>query len=227
MVRISAISAVQSGSGTTRISSSGVATSLADSFEQVQRLFNAFRAGLRARIVKRHRKIRLRRKGQTLFDQAPGFEVVAQVDRAEVVPQRRARAGRRGQHRGDAGQDRDVEVTPGRRASLNRIKHRCGHGKDTRITRGHDHHLPPLSRQLQGVAGAVKFHPVVGRVFGQARTIRHAGDIGDIAEHIACLAQNGLHIRRHQPLCTGAKPDNAQPPAHGRRPCPCTTMMEK
>ena len=37
----------------------------------------------------------------------------------------------------------------------------------------------------------------------------------------------GSQVERQGIIRAGAKPGYDQPPCHGRRPCPCTTMIEK
>jgi hypothetical protein len=97
-----------------------------------QNLKNAgelMRAAGTARIVEAHGEIAPRGHAQTVFDQGKGFQIVRQVDRAEIMAQRRARRRRRRQHGGDPGQDGDVQsMVMGRR--FQSLEQGRGHGED-------------------------------------------------------------------------------------------------
>src|SRR5450631_2422739 len=69
-----------------------------------QRAGELMRASGGAWIVKRHGEVSLRRQFKSPFHQRPWFQVVAEVDRAEIMAKRRAGARGGGQHGGDAGQ---------------------------------------------------------------------------------------------------------------------------
>ena len=78
--------------------------------QDFQRACELMRAGGGAGIVERHREVGFRGEPKPPFHQRPRLEIVTEVDRAEVVAERRAGAGGCGQHRRDAGQHADIEV---------------------------------------------------------------------------------------------------------------------
>ena len=139
----------------------------------------------------------------------------------------RARAGRGRQHRGDAGQDTQVKAAPMRRAVVHGLENSGGHGKDAGIARRHHNDALARSGHLKGVLRTVYLDPVVAGVQHEARAFRHTGHIGDIAHNVRrlreCIGDFGRdHIRMPR-----AKPRDDNPSGHGRRPWPCTTMIEK
>ena len=80
--------------------------------QEIEGLDDARRPRLRGRIVERKNKIAFGRRLQAPLDDRPGLQVVGERDRAEIVTERRAEAGRRRLHRRDPGRDRDFERAP-------------------------------------------------------------------------------------------------------------------
>ena len=93
------------------------------------------------------------------------------------MAQRRARPRTCGQHRGDAGQDANVEVVPAGGSSSTRSKiaaaiaNTPGSPEETTTTR-------PRLRHLQRVERPVALDPVVAGMAGQAGPLGHPRDIG-------------------------------------------------
>ena len=69
------------------------------------------------------------RRVEAPLDQLPRLQIVGQRQRAEIVAERRAGAGRDREHGGDARHDGDVERAPGLRPALHRLQHRGRHGE--------------------------------------------------------------------------------------------------
>ena len=90
--------------------------------QDFQRALELMRAGGGARIVERHREVGFRGEPKPPFHQRPRLQIVAEVDRAKIMAERRAGAGGGGQHRGDAGQHANVERVQ-RRCFLQRFEH--------------------------------------------------------------------------------------------------------
>ena len=143
------------------------------------------------------------------------------------MAQRRARAGRCSQHGGDAGQNADIQIAPVVGAVLHRLEYRRRHGKDAGIAGRYHHNALALGRHLKRMARAVDLDPVVGGMQRKAGALRHPRDIRNIAHHIRGLRQRVPHFGGDKRLRAGAKPRDQDRAAHGLRPCPCTTMIEK
>ena len=142
------------------------------------------------------------------------------------MPQRRAQPRGGGEHGGDAGQDADVEsVRVG--SPLQRLEKRRGHGKDPRIAGGDDDDAAPPGGHVERMVGAVQFHPVVGRMQGQPVARGDTGDIGDIADDVGRPGNCRAHLIGHKRLIPRPEARDGDPAAHGRRPWPWTTAMEK
>jgi hypothetical protein len=108
----------------------------AQSLEHLRELAGS---AFRARIIHGHGKIAGHCQLQPLQHQIEGFEIVGQVDRAEIMPQGGTGRRRRRQHGGNPGQNPDIQLAPGcriRRGTviLQRLENRSSHGKDPGIT---------------------------------------------------------------------------------------------
>ena len=63
-------------------------------------------------IVERDHKARASRRIEAALDQLPRLEIVGERERAEIMAERGADARGNREHRGDAGNDRDIERAP-------------------------------------------------------------------------------------------------------------------
>ena len=73
------------------------------------------------RVIERDDEAGRGRRVEAPLDQLPWLEIVGQRQRAEIVAERRAGAGRDREHGGDARHDGDVERAPGMRSALHRL----------------------------------------------------------------------------------------------------------
>ena len=181
----------------------------------------------RDRIVERDDKARARRGIETPLDHIPRLQIVGERDRAEVMTERRADAGRDGEHRGDARHDRDVEIAPGRLAAVDLLADRGGHGEHARIAAGHQGDLRALRRVAQRRRSAAALLAVVGGVARLARPRRHAIEIGAIAIERVGGFERGRGLRRQHIRAARTEPHDRERAGHGRFSQPGTRMTEK
>ena len=141
-VAMSAISGRASPSDMVSIRSFGVVTACAKmmvrspqpaSLKHVERAGKAVGPARRARIVDRDGEISLGGEPQPLLDHRPGLQIVGEIDRAEVMAERRTGARCGGQHRGHTGQHADGKVLQFGRG-LQRLEHGGGHREHAGIT---------------------------------------------------------------------------------------------
>ncbi len=80
------------------------------------------------------------------------------------------------------GSDLDIERAPLSGTVFNRLEDRARHGEDAGIAARDQGDTPALGGAGQGGLGTGHFLPVVGGMAGEARMVRHAGDIGVVAD---------------------------------------------
>ncbi len=143
------------------------------------------------------------------------------------MPPRRAEPRRRRLDRADAGHDFDAQALRAL-VLLQSLEHGRGHGEDAGVAARHDNHMAALLGERQGVMRPVEFHAVVAGVAHLARPLRHAVEIGLVADQILRARQGFRDLRRHP--FEGARPQTHHIHAartHGRRPSPGTSSSEK
>ena len=128
------------------------------------------------------------------------------------MAQRRAGPGRRRDHRGDAGNDRDFDI--GSALRLDRLEQGCGHREHAGIARGHQRDRLAFRRQPQGVACAVELFPVVGRVGGLAAAQRDPREIRPVTHQMAGFAQRVFRGRRAVAIVARPQTDDMDAAAH-------------
>ena len=121
----------------------------------------AVRPARRARIVHRNREIGFRGEPQALLDHRPRLQIVGEIDRAEIMAERRAGARGGGQHRGDAGQHADGKLVPLRRL-FQRLEHGGRHREHAGVAGGDDDDLRAFGREPQRLARALQLLAIVG-----------------------------------------------------------------
>ena len=101
------------------------------------------------------------RRVEAPLDQLPRLQIVGQRQRAEIVAERRAGAGRDREHGGDARHDGDVERAPGMRAALHRLQHRGGHGEHAGVAARDDGDVGAIGGMAQRSLSARAFLAIV------------------------------------------------------------------
>ena len=142
------------------------------------------------------------------------------------MAERRAEPRRGGLHRGDAGDDGDVERAPGRHV-LDRLEHGGRHGEDAGIAAGDDRDRSAFGGEHQREPPAVELRAIVARVRALGGLKRQPLEVRPIADDIGRGGDRRRCFGRHPVGRAGAKPDDGHPPAHGRRPRPGTRIIEK
>ncbi|GJE46884.1 hypothetical protein AEGHOMDF_6093 [Methylobacterium soli] len=77
------------------------------------------------------------------------------------------------------------------------------------------------------MAGAVDLDAVVAGMPAQPCALGHAGDVGDVADQVLGRVEGGLRGAGQQARVAGAEADDRDAAAHGRRPSPGTSTIEK
>ena len=80
------------------------------------------------------------------------------------MAERRADARCHREHRGDAGNDDDIECAKAFRSGLNFLAHRCRHGEHAGIAARHDRDARALRRVAQRGGSAAALLAIVGRM---------------------------------------------------------------
>ena len=152
---------------------------------------------------------------EAALDQRPGLEVVGERDGAEVVAERGAGPRRDREHRGDAGNDGEIDRAPRRRPGVDRLAHRRRHGEDAGIAAG-DHRDPGAAgRMVERGAGAGELLAVVGGVAGLAGLCRHAVEIGTVAVEGVGLVERRPRLAGEEAGVARPEADHREPSAHG------------
>ena len=149
----------------------------------------------RDRVIEGDDEARRGRRVEAPLDQLPRLEIVGQRQRAEIVAERRAGAGRDREHGGDARHDGDVERAPGMRPALHRLQHRGGHGEHAGVAARDDGDVGALGGMAQRGLSARAFLAIVGRMPRLVRPHRHAIEI----RRIAVKRVGGRQARRAPP----------------------------
>ncbi len=87
--------------------------------------------------------------------------------------------------------------------------------------------MPAAGRERQRVPGAVDLDAVVAGVPGQAGALGHAGHVGNVADEILRGVERAPGGFRQQARVARTQADDREAAAHGRRPSPGTSTMEK
>ena len=126
------------------------------------------------------------------------------------MTERRAEPRRRRLHRGDSGQHANVEIAPGRLAlstaskTADAIANTPGSPPDTTAT---DAPRPRATAPLR----AIQLDAIVAGEPRLAGALRHARDIGRVADNIFRLLQRGAGVMRQKTRVAGAEPNDIEP----------------
>jgi hypothetical protein len=161
------------------------------------------------------------------LDQLPWLEIVGQRDRAEIVAERGAGAGRDCEHGGDAGHDDDIERPPGVRAGFDRLQHRGRHGEHAGVAARDDGDICPCCRVAQRGLGARAFLAVVGTMTRLAFPHWNPVEIGCVAVKRLGGFKRVARLLREVARIARAEPNDGKPSAHGRPSQPGTSTMAK
>ena len=143
------------------------------------------------------------------------------------MAERRPDPRRHREHRGDAGDDRNVERAPGRGTSLDLLAHRRRHGEHAGIS-ARDHGDPgPACRRRECVPGARRLLTIVRRTAGLAGPDRHPIEIGAIAVDGVGIGEHHACFGGHQARVARPEPDDGETPVHGRGSQPGTSTTAK
>ena len=146
------------------------------------------------------------------------------------MAERRAEPRRRRLHRGDSRQHANVEIAPSRLALLDRLEDGGSHREHAGIAARHDRDDAPRRRARQRLARPIQLDAIVAGEPRLAGALRHARDIGRVADDIFRLLQRGAGVMRQKTRVAGAEPDDIEPALarrHGRRPAPGASTIEK
>ena len=170
---------------------------------------------------------RLRSGVETPLDQVPGFEIVGERKRAEIVTERRAGARCDRQHSTDPRHDRHVEGAPSRRPGFNGLADRGRHSEYARVSSRHDSDARSLCGMGEGSRGAAHFFAIVGRMAALPWPRSHALEIGPVAIERIGPIERRLRFRGEPARIARAKADDGKMPAHGRVSQPGTSTTAK
>ena len=156
---------------------------------------------LRRRVVEHEDQVGRGRGRQPLGDDLPRLEPVGERDGGVVVPERRARPGRRGVRRGHPRHHADRYA--GVALLAGDLEHGAGHGEDTGVAGGDDRDPTALAGQVEGELGPLRLHLVVGVVPPLPGAGRHPVDVRRVAHEVVGRGE-------------GAARFGGQPPGSGR-----------
>ena len=143
------------------------------------------------------------------------------------MAERGAGARRHRQHRGDAGDDGEVERAPGLRARLDLGAHRRRHGEHAGIAAGDDGDLGTLRRMAQRRRGAGALLAVVGGMARLAVAHGNAVEIGAVAIDGIGGGEQRAGLRGEPARVARAEADHREMPAHDRPSQPGTSTTAK
>ena len=166
----------------------------------------------------------LRRRATT----SQGFRLSESEIAQKSWPKRRAEPRRRRLHRADARENLDVERAPDRLAGLGRLDQGRRHRENPRIAARDQRHVGALGGEGERVASPRDLLTIVAGVAALRGRERKAIEIRRIAEHVARAGERRIGFGRTPIRRAGPEPDHANAArAHGRRPSPGTSTIEK
>ena len=139
----------------------------------------------------------------------------------------RAETRRRRLHRGDAGHDANIEITPLARAVVDRLEHGGRHCEDAGIAAGHNRDDAAFRNARERLPRAIDLDAIVAcnpRLPGALRNARH---IGRVADDVLRFGESFLRLLREPARVSGPQSNDIHASGHGRRPCPGIRTIEK
>jgi hypothetical protein len=144
------------------------------------------------------------------------------------VAERGAGGGGERQHGGDAGNDLQLDRTPGFGTGLHRLAHGGGHGEDAGIAAGHHRGVAVRDCMIERGTGAGQLLAIVGGDGGLVGTQIEPGEIGAVAEQGFRGSQRFARGLGEVEAVARSEPDDAEHRRHVSRPAqPGTRTMEK
>ena len=184
-------------------------------------------AGLRDRIVEREHEAGLRRSVQSALDDRPRLQVVGERQCAEIVAQWGADPGSDREHRGNARDNRQFQLTPGRGPLLDLLANRRRHGEHAGVAAGYQRNIGTRRRGFERGACPRAFLAIVGGMAALSGTRRRAIEIRSVTEQRVRGAQHGFGLRCQPTGISGTEPDHGQPASHDRSFQPGTSTIAK
>ena len=130
--------------------------------QQRESVMDAARPRGRGGVIKRDHEIRGCRRREPVFHQGPGFAIVGQGNRAEIMSQGRANPRRRRLQRRYPRANRDVDVAPVRFAIFDCLENGRRHREYARIAAGDEGDMASILDQAQRMARALHLDPIAG-----------------------------------------------------------------
>ncbi len=181
----------------------------------------------RDRIVERDHEASGRRGIEAALDQLPGFEIVGERHRTEIVAERRADPGGDREHRRHPRHDDEIERAPRLRPRVDLRAHGGGHGEHAGIAARDDRDLRALRSVAERRRGARALLAVVGGVAGLAFAHGNAVEIGAVAVDGFRGGERVGGLRREPASVARAEPHDCELPAQLRPSQPGTSTIAK